>query len=163
MLRHLQAGREIPIQPRRPRFGGLDIHPSAGKVVLVAIIVAVAWILAINVTNYLRQDRVDTWTGPDATVQSGLRLAGCPEVAFLEDVYFPSWIRFEGKVFRWADNLLPIGSNSVGKSYLPTGYRNGDLELLRIASNPEGRAGNEILVRQGTAMAGAVYVKSDCG
>ena len=35
-------------------------------------------------------------------VQSGLRLAGCPDIAFREDVYFPSWVRFEGK-------RLPLG------------------------------------------------------
>lgn len=163
MLRHLQAGREIPVQPTRRRSLALDIHPSAGKVLLVALVVVVTWIVAVNVTDLLRQGRVDTWTGPDATVQSGLQLAGCPAIAFREDVYFPSWIRFEDSVFRWSDTLLPIGSTSIGRSIEVTGYHNGDLELFRILNTPEGREGNQILLRQGRAPAGAIYTKTDCG
>jgi hypothetical protein len=163
LLRHLQAGHEIPIQPRRRGLQRLDIHPSAGKVALIAVVVAIVWMGAIQVFDYLRQDRVDTWTGPDATVQSGLRLPGCPSIPFEEDVYFPSWVRFEGKVYRWNDQLFPIGSGSIGKSFLETGYRNGDLELFRIANNPDGRAGKQILLRQGESPAGAVYVLTDCG
>jgi hypothetical protein len=153
----------MPIQPRRRRLGRLDIHPSAGRIVLAAIVVAVVWLGAIQVTDRLRQDRVDTWTGPDSTVQSGRRLAGCPDVHFDEDVYFPAWIRYEGDIFRWSDQMFPIGSQSIGQSFLETGYQNGELELYRIINNPEGRAGNQMLVRQGDSPAGAVYIKADCG
>ena len=82
LLRHLQAGREIPVQPRQRTPLGLDIHPSAGKVVLGAVVILVLWFAAIAVTDWLRYDRVDTWAGPDATVTSGLRLAGCPDIVF---------------------------------------------------------------------------------
>ena len=34
LLRHLQAGHELPVPVRRRSFG-LDIHPSAGKIVLL--------------------------------------------------------------------------------------------------------------------------------
>jgi len=162
LLRHLQAGQEIPIAPRR-RALGLDIHPSAGKIVIAALAIAAVWLAAITVTDWLRVGRVDTWAGPDTSVQSGLRLDGCPDVSFREDVYFPSWIRFEGQVFRWADRRLPIGQHSVGDSYLATGYTHADLELYRVANTIEGRAGHEILVRQGGSPAGAIYVLADCG
>jgi hypothetical protein len=126
-------------------------------------LVVVAWLVAIAVTDWVRQGTVDTWTGPDATVQSGLRLDGCPDIAFREDVYFPSWVRFEGKLFRWADLLAPIGPHSIGDAFLATGYRNGDLELFRVENDPEGRAGNKVMLRQGESPAGAIYVVSACG
>jgi hypothetical protein len=152
----------MPVRPRPRRTFGLDIHPSAGKMVVGAIIVVLVWFAAIAVTDWYRYGRVDTWEGPDATVQSGLRLAGCPDIVFQEDVYFPAWIRFEGRVFRWTERGTPVGPDSVGSSYLATGYRLGDLELFRIANNPEGRAGNQIMIRQGTSDVGAVYVVTDC-
>ena len=162
LLRHLQAGREIPVQPRQRTPLGLDIHPSAGKVVLGAVVILVLWFAAIAVTDWLRYDRVDTWAGPDATVTSGLRLAGCPDIVFREDVYFPAWVRFEGKLFRWTDRGAPIGPNSIGKSFTETGYTLGDLELFRVANNPEGRAGAQVMLRQGTSPVGAIFVLSDC-
>lgn len=162
LLRHLQAGREIPIQPARPRSFGLDIHPSAGKIVLAAIIVVVAWFAAIAVTDWIRYDRVDTWEGPDATVQSGLRLPGCAQIIFREDVYFPAWIRYDGKVYRWTDRGAPIGPSSVGRSYLDTGYRLGDLQLYLMMDSIEGRAGDQIMIRQGESPVGAVFVATDC-
>lgn len=161
LLRHLQAGRELQVQPRRRTFG-LDIHPSAGKVALGALIIVVLWLGAITVTDFVRVGHVDTWNGPDDSVQSGLRLAGCPEISFVEDVYFPSWLRFEGKVYRWTESGRPIGPDSIGTAYLETGYTLGDLVLLRIANEVEGLAGNQVLVRQGTSMVGAVYAVTDC-
>jgi hypothetical protein len=162
LLRHLQAGHELPVV-RAKRSFGVDIHPSFGRLILVALLVAAAWLGAIAVTDWLRQGRVDTWTGPDASVQSGLRLDGCPDIVFRENVYFPSWVRFEGKLFRWADSLTPIGPNSVPTSFEETGYVNGDLRLYRVHNNPEGRAGNQVMIRQGDAPAGAIYVIADCG
>jgi hypothetical protein len=163
LLRHLQAGREIAVQPRPRRSLGIQIDASAGRILLAAAVVLVVWFAAIAITDQIRQRTVDTWTGPDASVQSGLRLEGCPDIVFREDVYFPSWVRFEGRIFRWADLLAPIGPNSVGVSFLSTGYRNGDLELFRVLNDPEGRAGNKIMLRQGDSPAGAIYVAADCG
>lgn len=148
--------------PHRRGPLGLDIHPSAGKVVLAALIILVGWLAAIAVTDWIRYDRVDTWSGPDATVRSGLRLAGCPDIVFREDVYFPAWVRFEGEVFRWTDRGAPIGQNSVGRSFLETGYTRGDLELFRVANSPDGRAGRQIMIRQGESPVGAIYVVTDC-
>ena len=147
----------------RRRSFGLDIHPSFGKMLLVVAIVAVTWVAAIAVTDWIREGRVDTWTGPDATVQSGLRLGGCPDIAFRENVYFPAWVRYGGNVFLWDDSLTPIGPNSVPTSFEETGYANGDLRLYLVRNNPEGLAGNQVMIRQGDSPAGAIYVKSACG
>lgn len=130
---------------------------------LLAIVVGFVWLVSIAVTDQVRQRLVDTWQGPDATVQSGILLDGCPVIRFEEDVYFPSWIRFQGRTYRWADLLVPIGPNSLGDAYLPTGYRHDGLELFRIANTTEGRAGRQIMVRQGTSFGGAVYLASSCG
>jgi hypothetical protein len=161
LLRHLQAGQELPI-PKRRRTFGLDIHPTAGKLVVAALIVAAIWLGTITVTDWLRAGRVDTWTGPTTTVQSGQRLDGCSGAAFREDVYFPNWIRFEGQTFLWADRNLPIGPNSVGEAYLETGYTLGELQLYRVANTIEGRAGAELMIRQGGSPAGAIYALADC-
>ena len=162
LLRHLQAGREIPVRPQPKRSFALDIHPSAGKIVLAAIVVVIVWFGAIAVTDWIRYDRVDTWEGPDASVQSGLRLPGCPQIIFREDVYFPAWIRYDGKVYRWTDRGAPIGPNSVGVSYLESGYRLGDLELFLMISSLEGGEGDQIMLRQGESPVGAVFVVTDC-
>jgi hypothetical protein len=125
--------------------------------------VAVVWLAAIAVTDWLRRDAVDTWTGPDRSVTSGQRLAGCPDLSFPEDVYFPDWIRFDDRLYRWTDELTPIGSSSFASTYQASGFTLGDLELFRIINTPDGRDGKRIMVRQGDAMAGAIYVLSECG
>jgi hypothetical protein len=162
LLRHLQAGHELPVVPRR-RGLDLDIHPTFGKLLIVVGVVVVTWLAAIAVTDWIRKGEVHTWIGPTDTVQSGLRLDGCPDIPFREDVYFPSWVRFEGKVFRWDDSARPIGPNSVGTSYLDTEYRHGDLRLYRVMNDQEGQKGNLIMLRQGEAPAGAIYAVTDCG
>ena len=131
--------------------------------IVVILVIVASWLAAIAVTDWFRQGQVDTWVGPDATVQSGLRLDGCPDITFRENVYFPSWIRFGGHVFRWDDSLTPIGPNSVPGSFEETGYSHGDLWLYLVHNNPEGRAGNQVMIRQGDSPAGAIYVKADCG
>ena len=124
---------------------------------------AVVWGLAIVVTDQVRQRVVDTWTGPDTSVTSGILLEGCPVIRFEEDIYLPSWITFEGRTFRWADLITPIGPNSIGEAYVSTGYRHGDLELFRVTNTIEGRAGDQVMIRQGTSFAGAIYRVSSCG
>jgi hypothetical protein len=109
------------------------------------------------VAGFLRDNRVETWRGPDATVESGQHLAGCPALDARSDVYFPTWIRFEGKVFGWANASYPIGNVSIPTSFAPTDYVHDDLRIYRVRSTPEGRNGAVILVRQGEAPAGALY------
>ena len=166
LLRQLQAGREIrtpPATAARIRHPG---HPSRGVEdrYWLAVVVVVVWFASIRVFDALagrsggHVGRVRTRASP-----SGLRLAGCPDFAFPEDPYFPAWIKFAGFTYQWAGRALPIVDDVIGTSYERTGYTNGALELFRIISNPDGRAGKEILLREGQSAGGAVYVLSDCG
>jgi hypothetical protein len=148
----------MELERRRRRSFGLDIHPIAARLVIGALVVAVLWLAGIAVTDLIRQRVVDTWEGPDATVQSGLALAGCPDITFDENVYLPSWVRFDGQVYRWADLNVPIGTQSIGDTYLPTGYRHDDLELFRVAERED-----QVMIRQGDAIVGAIYLASSCG
>jgi hypothetical protein len=163
LLRHLRAGREMELEQRRRRTFGLDIHPIAARLVLAAIVIAVVWMLGIVATDLVRQRVVDTWDGPDASVQSGLLLDGCPVIEFEEDVYLPSWVRFEGRTYRWADLSVPIGSSSIGTTYVPTGYRHDDLELFTVTGTDAVRSGEQVMIRQGDAFVGAIYLASSCG
>lgn len=166
LLRHLQAGRELPVQPRRGRrwrFGGLDIDPSGPRLVALALIVAIGWGLASLVVEAFRRDAVDTWSGPDATVQSGQRLPSCPGVIERPDVAFPSWIRFDGRVYAWTDSAIPLGDFTRTGAYEPTPYRHRDLNVLRVENTDEGRSGRTIMVRQREAQVGALYrAVEDC-
>lgn len=153
----------MELEQRRRRTFGLDIHPIAARLVVLALVVAAVWVAGIALTDVVRQRVVDTWEGPDQSVRSGLLLEGCPSIEFEENVYLPSWIRFEGRTYRWADLSVPIGTSSIGESYLPTGYRHDDLELFRVANTEAGRAGEQVMIRQGDAYAGAIYLASSCG
>jgi hypothetical protein len=157
LLRHLQAGRELPVPRRRRRSFRFDIHPSAGRLLGLAVAVALLYLVVALVAGYVRSVSVDTWGGPDGSVQSGQRLAGCPQIETRTDVYFPTWIRFEGRIYHWVDAAYPIGPDSIPGSYVPTDYVHDDLRILHIVNTPEGRSGEAIMVRQGEAPAGAVY------
>ena len=149
----------MELERRQRRTFGLDIHPIAARLVVLAFAVTALWVAGIVLTDVVRERVVDTWDGPDASVQSGLLLEGCPVIEFEEDVYLPSWIRFEGRTYRWADLSVPIGTSSIGETYLPTGYRHDDLELFRVAA----RDGEQVMIRQGEAFVGAIYLASSCG
>jgi hypothetical protein len=159
LLRHLQAGRELPIPPRRSnRRIGIEINRVGPRLLLIAAVVAAVWLGAIVVTDRLRAGHVDTWTGPDATVQSGLRLAGCDLPNFPEDSYFPGWIRFEGRIYRWADLSAPVSASTIPSTYEPTGYALADLDLYLINSSQSGRDRERVMIRNGESSAGAVYI-----
>lgn len=127
----------------------------------MAIAIAIVWLIAVFVTDQMRVGRIDTWNGPDQTVQSGLLLEGCSIAGFTEDVYFPAWVRLDGHLYRWANQSAPIGPDSVGVSYTDTGYRFGDLRLYRIISSQDGRDGKRIMMRQGDSPAGGIYLIED--
>lgn len=159
LLRHLQAGRQLPLEPRASRrLPRLDVHRVGLRILAIAAVVAALWIGAIVVNDRLREGQIDAWSGPDATVRSGASLAGCDLGAPPVDTVFPGWIVYEGRVYRWADLSAPITDSSIPDSYLPTDYRLGDLRLYLIESSQSGRDLERILVRNGTANAGAVYL-----
>ena len=159
LLRHLQAGRELPITPRRSnRRIGIEINRVGPRLLLIAAVVAAIWLGAIVVTDRLRAGQVDTWTGPDATVQSGLSLGGCDLPSFPEDSYFPGWIRFEGRIYRWADLSAPVSASTIPGIYEPTGYSLATLDLYLINSSQSGRDRERVMIRNGESSAGAVYI-----
>lgn len=155
LVRALRAGREIPWQRRRtPRF---EWHPIAWTLVRLIAAVIVAYLLVTTALNLWREQRVDTWSGPDASVSSGQRLEGCSRAADFHDPIFPAWVRFEGKVFGGTPNIRPVGSN-VDNAYPVTGYRLGALNLLRVTTSPEGLAGRMIVLKLDSSLTGQVYV-----
>jgi hypothetical protein len=160
LLRHLQAGRELPITPRRSRrfLGGIEIHPVARRILAVSAIVVALILGAMLVTSRIRADQVDTWSGPDASVQSGINLEGCDLSGYDDNGVFPGWIRFGGAIYRWADLSAPISTGSIGTRYQATDDRLGDLRLFRIVSSGSTPDAERILVRNGDADAGGVYL-----
>ncbi|MBA3875664.1 MAG: hypothetical protein C0498_01785 [Anaerolinea sp.] len=109
--------------------------------------------------NLWRDYRVDTWSGPDASVSSGQRLPDCPIVLDFRDPIFPAWVRFEGSIYRGTQAIRPIGSNR-DNAYPDTGYRLGPLRLMRAANTPEGRAGEMIVLKLDTSLTGQVYIRT---
>ena len=155
LLRHLQAGREISLEkPRRERW---DWHPVAGRLILVALVVAALYVAGTTGLSIWREQRVDTWSGPDATVTSGQRLEGCPAFIRLNSPVFPAWIRYDGGLFQRADAAVPVGATNLGTSYRETGYTHDDLRILTVHVPGLGPAGSRIAVRKGGAPAAEIY------
>lgn len=161
LLHALHAGRELPLQPRR-RGLRLAWHPIAGKLLWLAV---VGVLLYLGITTGLalwREGRVDTWTGPDASVTSGQRLADCPLAGAVRDDLFPSWIRFDGKVYLLTDTIRPMGFEPDA-DFPATGYSNGSMTLYRVAGTPDGLAGRIIVVKLATSAVGQVFRQNpDC-
>lgn len=154
LVRALHAGREVPLRYRRPT--ALEWHPIAAKLIVAAIVAVMLYFAVSFGYRAWRDGRTDTWTGPDASVTSGQRLADCPVVNELHDDTFPTWVRFEGRVYRLTDSVRPVGSDPTGDFPL-TGYALGDLRLLRIANTPDGKAGKTMLIKLVDVPAGQLY------
>jgi hypothetical protein len=125
-------------------------------------VVAVAYLAVTTGLNLWREQRVDTWSGPDAAVTSGQRLDGCPAASEFRDPIFPAWVRFEGAVYGGTLAIRPVGSNA-DNAYPVTGYQLGSLSLMRVANTPEGQAGRQILLKLDSSLTGQLYVRlPDC-
>ncbi len=161
LMRALHAGEEVPLRPRQGR--SLEWHPIAAKLVVAAIVGVIAYGAIVFGYNTWRNGRVDTWSGPDATVTSGQRLADCPVVNALHDDVFPTWVRFEGKIYRNTGSIRPIGSDPTG-DYPVTAYTLGDLRLLRVGNTPDGQAGKVIVLKLVDVLVGQSFeVIPECG
>lgn len=161
LLRSLQAGHELPIYRRGGRLA-IDWHPVLWTLIKVAIVVAVGYFVIRAGTQWWRESNVDTWAGPTAGVQSGVRLEGCPIVDAIRVDDFPSWIAFEGSVYRYTGWKRPYtGPGTIG--YSETGYTNGSMHLITIENTPDGVARDTILVWLDDALAGIEYARTpDC-
>jgi hypothetical protein len=156
LLRALQAGREVPWQHRTA--GRLEWHPVAWVLVRAVVVVALAYLVVTTGLNLWRDQRVDTWSGPDATVTSGQRLEGCPSASDFRDPIFPAWVRFEGAVYGGTSAIRPVGAN-LDNAYPVTGYHLDSIGILRVASTPEGQAGGLILLKLDSSLTGQLYVR----
>ena len=154
LVRALHAGREVPIRHRQAT--ALEWHPIAAKLLVAAIIAVVAYAALSFGYRTWRDTKVDTWSGSDTSVTSGQRLADCPVVNALHDDIFPTWVRFDGRVYRATGSVRPVGSDPTG-DYPVTGYTLGDLRLLRIANTPDGQAGRTILLQLVGVPAGQLF------
>lgn len=156
LLWTLRAGRELPWARRRSVR--LEWHPIAWALLRVAIVGVVIYAVVSTGLSAWREVRVDTWTGPDATVTSGQRLESCPIAVGFRDPIFPAWVRFEGSIYRGTDSIRPIGSN-LDNAYPDTGYSLGDLHLLRVVNVPAGQEGQMIVIKLESSLTGELYVR----
>jgi hypothetical protein len=153
LLRHLRGGRPPAPELKKQR---IQWHPIAAKLAAVAIIIGGGWLLLLGGIALVREFRTETWSGPDQSVTSGQRLPGCTADLSFRDPLFPTWVRFEGSIFRAAGRNRPVGVDETA-AYPATGYRLGDLELFRILNTPQGKAGDQILLKIVTVETGEVY------
>lgn len=161
LLRTLQAGQELPWQQRR-RGRRLDWHPIAGTLLRAIVIGILLWVAVTTGLRIWRDGRVDTWSGPDGSVTSGQRLADCALVGSVSDDLFPSWIRYDGIVYRLTDSIRPMGFQPDA-DFPPTGYAHGPMTLYRVVNTPEGQAGTIVLVKLDTSAVGRVFrATPDC-
>ena len=119
--------------------------------------VAVIWLGAILVTNWVRSGQVATWSGPDASVQSGYSLGQCQFPNAPSDGAFPVWLRYGGKLYRYANLTLPVSPQSIGTVYAEAGYTLDRLSILTVEDTPSGKARDRVLIYAAGADGGAVY------
>jgi hypothetical protein len=158
LVRALRAGREMQLQGRRRRGFrlGLDWNPVAGKLLLLVVVVAVAYMGLRFGSEWLRRERVETWSGPDATVTSGQKQAACVEAGLIETIdIYPSWVRWQGRTLLRTDYIRPGVIDGV--RYIDTGYSLGDLRLVKLMNSEAGRAGEEAMIWVPGTLGGYVY------
>jgi hypothetical protein len=122
------------------------------------VVVAIAYLAVTTGLNLWREQRVDTWSGPDATVTSGQRREGCPAASDFRDPIFPAWVRFEGAIYGGTPAIRPVGAN-LDNAYPVTGYHLDSISLLRAPVTPGGQAGAMILLKLDSSLTGQVYAR----
>jgi hypothetical protein len=162
LMRALQAGQEVPVRsPGRNR--PIHWNPIGLTLIKLAAVVLVAWFGLSAVSGWMRDNRVDTWSGPDQGVQSGEKLADCAEVELVRDEAFPSWIRYKGATYRLTTSTWPFIGPGITTGYHDSGYSLGALHLILIDNSPEGRSLDTILLWIDNGVAGREMAKvADC-
>lgn len=162
LLRSLQAGREV--QLARPGASlRLEWHPIARKLIAGTIVLVLLWYGARAASDWIRRGQVTTWTGPDATVQSGQVLAGCPAVDSIDNPVYPSWVRWNGRVYAYSGWKRPFLGIDQTQGFSDPGYRSGDLHLYLIDNTPDGQSRDTILLWIDGGIAGVEYARApDC-
>jgi len=152
LLRHLRGGRPPAPELKKQR---IQWHPVAARLAALMIVILGGWLLLLGGIALARELGTETWSGPDQSVVSGQRLSGCAADLSFRDPIFPTWVRFEGSVFRAASRNRPVTLPNT--AYPATGYRLGDLEMFRILNTPQGQAGDQILLKIVNVETGEVY------
>lgn len=158
LLRSLQAGHELQIR-RRGRAISIDWHPVLWTLVKVAVVVVAVYATVRFGTQWWRENHTDTWSGPDASVRSGVVLADCPIVEAIRVDDFPSWVTYGGALYRYDAWRRPyLGPDTEGFTQTP--YENGSLRLVLIDNTPDGQARDTILLWLTDALAGVEYART---
>lgn len=79
LVRSLHAGRELPVGRPAGRRVRISINPVFWTILKIVVVGLALYAIALGADAWIRERAVDTWTGPDAAVTSGLNLAGCPD------------------------------------------------------------------------------------
>lgn len=162
LLRSLQAGREVQLVRPGARIR-VEWHPILRTLILVTIAVLVLWFGAWAGLDWIRRGQLTTWTGPDATVQSGQVLQGCPIVDAIDNPVFPSWVRWNGSIYRYSGWKRPFMGIDQTAGFSESGYRTGDLHLYLIENTPDGKARDNVLLWFEGGIAGVEYARTpDC-
>lgn len=159
LVRSLQAGRELPVgRPARRRLRP-SIDPVFWTILKIVAVGLAVYAIAFGAQTWIREGSVDTWTGPDGAVTSGLNLAGCPEASQIRDPSFPSWIKVSDRIYLLTDRRRPFIGIGETEGFSDSGYRSGAFRLLWIDDTPAGRARDDIFVWQEPAIAGVTYAR----
>ncbi len=133
-------------------------HPVLWKLLALVAAVLVLYGVARFGGDFWRQHRVDTWSGPNASVQSGQTLDTCPAVVDVHDDVFPNWVRVGSTVYVISDAIRPVPDPAVGKTtYTEAGFSMGSLRLLYDEDTPAGKSRGYVLVYAPPASAARVY------
>jgi hypothetical protein len=137
LLRVLQGGQELPIRRRR-RLDTVDWEQVRWTGVKVVFAAVVLYATGTFVYSIWRDLKVDTWAGPDATVQSGQRLQDCAAVNRLAtDAPFPAWVRFGGVVYGRGDGVVTVEEPArTTAAFAATGHVLGELRLFHEPTTP---------------------------
>jgi hypothetical protein len=161
LLDHLRGGRPLPVQHRSAWQAIVQtVNTHLLKIVAVGAAPVFLYLLALAAVGWYRDQQTDAWTGPDATVSSGQRLAGCAPIDILpSDPDFPNWVRYNGRIYARTSDIRPMGSSNVGPglSYVPTDYAHDGL-VLYLVNTPDAGATQEVIaLRESRSPGGGIY------
>lgn len=157
LVRALQAGREIPLRPRRGER--LEWHPVAWLLVRLALLGVLVYAVVSVSYNFWRNQQVDAWTGPDASVTSGQRLAGCGPANSQGHEYLPTWVRFHDRVYVLTPRQQPLRGGGLPNEtgHIETGYSLERLRIMIPSQLPSDEPAPYIYVVQSGSLAAAIY------
>lgn len=161
LLDHLRGGRPLPVQHRSAWQAVVQtINTNLLKLVALGITPVLVYVLVGAGFAWYRDQQIDAWTGPDATVTSGQRLAGCTVVdALPSDPDFPNWVHYNSRIYVRTNDIRPLGSSNVGPglSYVQTNYAHGGLALYLVNTPDAGATQEVIALRQAQSPGGGIY------